>query len=49
MRTTLIAIISYLFGDIVNPFYLFIGLYALSFVGLYFFWKWKKSNKNSQE
>ena len=42
MRTTLIAIISYLFGDVVNPVYLFIGLYALSFVGLYFFWKWKK-------
>jgi len=47
MRTTLIFIISYIFGDVVNPVYLFILLYALSFVGLYFFWKWKKA-KNKE-
>ena len=45
MRTTLILIISYIFGDLVNPFYLFIFLYGLSFVGLYFFWRWKKKKK----
>ena len=45
MRTALIAIISYFFGDIVNPIYLFVGLYALSALGLYFFWKWNKKNK----
>ena len=48
MRTTLIFIISYFFGDVVNPVYLFITLYALSFVGVYFFWKWKKQNPNEK-
>ena len=42
MRTTLILIITYLFGDVVNPYYLFISLYVLSFIGIYFFWKKKK-------
>ena len=42
MRTTLILIITYFFGDVVNPYYLFISLYVLSFIGVYFFWKKKK-------
>jgi len=44
MRTTLILFITYLFGDAVNPYYLFASLYILSFLGIYFFWKKKKSN-----
>ena len=42
MRTTLIFIISYLFGDFVNPYYLFIALYLLSFLGVFLYWKKKK-------
>jgi len=42
MRTTLILLITYLFGDIVNPYYLFAFLYALSFLGVYLFWKKKR-------
>jgi len=49
MRTTLIFIISYIFGDVVNPIYLFIALYTLSFIGLYLFWKWKKSKKTKYD
>ena len=45
MRTTLILITSYLFGDVINPIYLSIFLYGLSAVGLYFFWKWKKKKE----
>ena len=47
MRTTLIIIISYLFGDVVNPIYLGIGLYILSGIGLYFFWRWKKKQRKN--
>jgi len=42
MRTALSLTLAYLFGDEVNPIYIFIGVYVLSGVGLYFFWKWKK-------
>ena len=42
MRTTLILIITYLFGDAVNPYYLFPLLYALSFLGVYIYWKKKR-------
>ena len=45
MRTTLILIITYLFGDVVNPYYLFPILYILSFIGVYFYWKKKKKSK----
>ncbi len=48
MRTTLILIITYFFGDKVNPVILFITLYIISFIGLYFFWKWKKSKDHSK-
>jgi len=44
MRTTLIFIISYLLGDVVNPYYLFIVLYALSFLVVYYILKKKKLN-----
>jgi hypothetical protein len=37
LRTGLSLLIAYLFGDKVNPIYIFIGVYALSGVGLYFF------------
>ena len=43
MRTTLILLITYLFGDVVNPVYLFVSLYALSFLALYIFYKKRKS------
>ena len=43
MRTGLSLLIAWLFGDKVNPIYIFIGMYALSGVVIYFFWKWKKS------
>ena len=42
MRTALSLLLAYLFGDKVNPIYIFIGMYALSGVGIYYFWKWKK-------
>ena len=45
MRTATSLLIAYLFGDKVNPIYIFIGMYALSGVGIYFFWKWKKKSK----
>ena len=47
MRTALSLLIAYLFGDKVNPIYIFIGMYILTGVGIYFFWKWKKSKKGS--
>ena len=46
MRTATRLFIAWLFGDKVNPIYIFIGVYALFGVGLYFFWKWKKKSKN---
>ena len=47
MRTTLILIITYIFGDKVNPVYLIPALYILSFIIIYIFRKkiiglWKK-------
>ena len=43
MRSATSFFLAWLFGDKVNPIYIFIGVYALSGIGLYFFWKWKKS------
>ena len=42
MRTSLILLITWLFGDAVNPYYLFPLLYGLSFLAIYLFWKKKK-------
>jgi len=48
LRTGLSLLIAWLFGDKVNPIYIFIGMYALSGVGIYFFWKWKKKSKRGE-
>ena len=42
MRTATSLLIAWLFGDKVNPIYVFIGVYILFGVGIYFFWKRKK-------
>jgi hypothetical protein len=39
MRTTLALIITYIFGDTVNPYYLFPALWIISFLIIYLFRK----------
>jgi hypothetical protein len=46
LRTGLSLLIAYLFGDKVNPIYIFIGVYALSGVGLYFFGSGRNQRPN---
>ena len=44
MKTLTILLLSYFFGDKINPIYTIIGLNIVIFAGLYFYWKKNKSN-----
>ena len=45
MRSATSFFLAWLFGDKVNPIYIFIGVYITFSVLIYFFWKWKRKSK----